>query len=477
MEKRSLTFRVYPTQTQKSSLFKARKLHQLLYNACLAHRRFEWRKNRKTVDYFTQQNIIPSFREFWTDYQSLNLSSLQATVKRVDLAYSSFLKKIRKRPKFKSIRDYSGWTYPDGRQGFKVTVQSSQKYSVNCGWVQLNDLGIKLRIRGRFKYWGKPTTCTIVYRHHRDEWWVSFTVKIDDPTPKFGFEEHSGCEIPNPNPKRIPRSKSELNYDSMVAFDLGTETALTCYDGTEFTKIDNPRFNNEFNPKITQAAKALRRKQKPIKQKQKASSRWKKANRKISKLNAKKAAVRKDWQHKVTTDLSRRYDIVVTEKLNTRGMTRKGNKRSRRKRQKTGLNRSILDVGFGTLNQMALYKIIGKGGLHLTIDTRKVKPSQRCPNCGTVHKEWAELGNRHHVCDDCEFEIERDKGSVLVMFNVACNQQPGVGTPLVSRRCSSSTSANRKHTGSMKQLGQMKRSKSQYKNDGGNETPSVYTMG
>ena len=455
---RRLTFRAYPSPTQKSSLFKARKLHQLLYNACLAHRRFEWKKNQKTVDYFTQQNIIPDFREFWTDYQSLNLSSLQATVKRVDLAYSSFLKKICKRPKFKSIRDYSGWTYPDGRQGFKVTVQSSQKYAVNCGWVQLNDLGIKLRIRGRFKYWGKPTTCTIVYRPHRDEWWVSFTIKIDEPAPKFG-------------------SESNLNYESMVAFDLGTEIALTCYDGTEFTQMDNPRFDSEFKPKITQATKALRRKQRPIKRKQKASSRWKKVNRKISKLNAKKAAVRKDWQHKITTDLSRRYDIVVTEKLNTRGMTRKAKKGSKRKRQKAGLNRSILDVGFGTLNQMALYKIIGKGGLHSYIDTKKVKPSQRCPNCGKVHKEWAELSNRHHICDDCGFEIERDKGSVLVMFNVACNQQPGVGTPLVSRRCSSSTSANRKHTGSMKQLGQRKRLKSQHKRDGGDETPSVYTVG
>ncbi len=430
MANRRLTFRADPTSNQESVLLNARKLHQLLYNACLAHRRYEWRKNRKSVDYFTQQNILPEFKAFWTDYQSLNHGSLQATVKRVELASNSFLLGIRKRPKFKSIRDYSGWTYPDGRQGFKVEVQSTQKYAVNCGWVKLNDLNIRLRIRGRFKYWGKPTTCTVVYRPHRNEWWVSFTVKIDEPTPKFG-------------------SESELDYESMVAFDLGTETALTCYDGSGFTLVDNPRFDTEFRPKIKQASQELRRKQRPVKGKQKASSRWKKANRKISKLKGKKAAVRKDWQHKVTTDLARRYDIVVTEKLNTRGMTRKAKKGSKRKQQKTGLNRSILDVGFATLNQMALYKVIGKGGLHLTIDTKKVKPSQRCPSCGKVHLEWASLSNRYHICDACGFEIDRDQGSVLVMFNVACNQQPGLGTSLVSRRCSSSTSEDSKHTGSM----------------------------
>ncbi len=103
-------------------------------------------------------------------------------------------------------------------------------------------------------------------------------------------------------------------------------------------------------------------------------------------------------------------------------MTRKARKGSKRKRQKSGLNRSILDVGFATLNQMALYKVIGKGGLHLTIDTKKVKPSQRCPSCGKVHKEWASLSNRYHICDACRFEFERDCGSALVMFNVACNQ-------------------------------------------------------
>ena len=62
-----------------------------------------------------------------------------------------------------------------------------------------------------------------------------------------------------------------------------------------------------------------------------------------------------------------------------------------RKRQKSGLNKSILDVGFGTLNKMITYKVEAKGGLALFLPTRKIKPSQRCPKCGTVHKDWANL--------------------------------------------------------------------------------------
>ena len=122
---------------------------------------------------------------------------------------------------------------------------------------------------------------------------------------------------------------------------------------------------------------------------------------------------------------------------------------SKRKKQKAGLNKSILSVGFGTLNSQIAYKIEAKGGLLLKLNTRQVKPSQRCPNCGMVHKDWADLSNRYHICNSCNFEIERDRGSVLVMYNVATNQQQGLGTSLLDGGCLSSTSltSKRKHTG------------------------------
>jgi putative transposase len=147
-------------------------------------------------------------------------------------------------------------------------------------------------------------------------------------------------------------------------------------------------------------------------------------------------------------------------------MTRKGGK------CKAGLNKSILSVGFGTLSQMLTYKIEQKGGLVLMLPTKTIKPSQRCPKCGAVHKDWAELKNRHHVCSVCGFAVPRDWGSVMVMYNVAVNRQSGLGTSLVSLGCSSSTS---KTCGSMKQLGQRKRQKSHRQASG--ETLPAYAVG
>ncbi|GET44507.1 putative transposase [Microseira wollei NIES-4236] len=88
---------------------------------------------------------------------------------------------------------------------------------------------------------------------------------------------------------------------------------------------------------------------------------------------------------------------------------------------------------------MMAYKIEQKGGLMLILPTKQIKPSQRCPNCGIVHKDWASLSNRYHVCSDCGFEIPRDRGSVMVLYNVATNSQPGLGTSLRDLNWSFST--------------------------------------
>ena len=438
MKIRRYTFRLYPNKTQERVLFAARRLHCYLYNACIAHRRFEWKKNQKTVDYLEQQNCLPAFKKEWIEFARLHSLSLQSTVKRVDLAYNSFFKGLRGLPKFKSIRNYSGWTY-SSKSGWKANTDGKH------GSVTLNDLGLTVKMRGQSKSWGTPTTLTLVYKPSKRQWFASFTRNVSVEETKFG-------------------SLSDLKYKSIVAFDLGTATAITCFDGKEFQEISNPRFTQVGENQVQQESKKLRRKRAPNRKKGvKASNRWKKARKLVSKLQHKVANQRRDWQHKVTSDIASRHDIGVTEKLNTKAMTRRAKKKSTGKRQKAGLNKSILSVGFGTLNHMIAYKIEAKGGLLLQLNTRKVKPSQRCPNCGTVHKNWANLSNRYHICHNCNFEIGRDKGSVLVMYNVATNQQQGCGTHLLDSGCLSSTSliSKRKHTGSMKQLGQMKRQKSQ----------------
>ncbi|WDD33892.1 transposase [Nostoc sp. UHCC 0926] len=150
--------------------------------------------------------------------------------------------------------------------------------------------------------------------------------------------------------------------------------------------------------------------------------------------------------------------FVATEKLEVKNMTRKA-KTQHSKKQKAGLNKSILDVGFGMLRSTIKYKIEQIGGLFIEVPTRQVKPSQTSPKCGNQHQKTLDI--RVHQCGVCKYVQDRDIAAAEVMLYWAKGTLPGLGTSLVGADLTSSTSRTRKQAGSMKQLGEKKRQKSQ----------------
>jgi putative transposase len=162
---------------------------------------------------------------------------------------------------------------------------------------------------------------------------------------------------------------------------------------------------------------------------------------------------RQDWVHKQAAQIVSRNSMVATEKLSIRNMTRKA-KQGKRKRQKAGLNRSILDVGMGMFRKALEYKLVEAGGIFIEVPTVAVKPSQTCPNCG--HQQKKELSERVHQCSNCGYTADRDVAAAQVMLNWA----KGLGTSLSNVDGYSSTSSHSaKNTGGFKQLSQTKRQK------------------
>ncbi|MEP0874129.1 transposase [Trichocoleus desertorum AS-A10] len=184
-----------------------------------------------------------------------------------------------------------------------------------------------------------------------------------------------------------------------MGLDFGCLSAVALGDGT---KLDNPRFLAKTQSQIRQASKQKRRKRAPnFKRKVNASKRWKKASHKVAKLQRKVANQRQDWAHKVAAEIVDGNSLVATEKLNIKGMTRKAKQGSKRKRQKIGLNRSILDTGWGMLRGMIEYKLAECGGVFVEVSTQKVKPSQTCSNC--AHQAPKTLDQREHHCAKCSY--------------------------------------------------------------------------
>ena len=394
---RRVTFRLYPNKSQEAKLHYWRKLHKDLFNACLAERRTVYQHKGRSINYFDQQNALPKFKENFPDYKKLGSQALQATVKRVDYGFQRFFQGLGKYPRFKSSRYYRGWTYP-GIAGWKTYSNGEN------GHLEISNLG-RIQMRGKARSWGTPTTCTIVWKNNK--WYASITVKCD-------VQRQTGT--------------------GSVGIDIGTLTAVAFDNGD---KIDNPRFLASAQADIRKASKQMRRKRKPEKRKAKASRRWKKARKKVSRLQNKVANRRQDWVHQVAAQITSANSLVATETLQVKNMTRKA-KKGKRKRQKTGLNRSILDVGFGMLRSAIKYKVEEAGGFFIEVPAQKIKPSQTCPKCLTQKKK--ELSERIHKCEKCGYTADRDVASALVCLNWA------LGTSVLDVDASSSTVKTRKHT-------------------------------
>ena len=315
---RRVTFRLYPTRQQEKILHQWRRMHCELYNAAVANRRTQYERFGRSVDYLEQQNCLPEFKEVWSEYKPLGSDALQATLKRVDFAFQRFFRRLGGRPKFKSSRYYRGWTYPC-KSGWSALTNGKH------GHLKLSNLGT-LKMRGKARTWGTPTTCTIIWT--AGKWYASITV--------------------NCLPVRATGT-------SAVGLDFGCQTAVADSNGG---KIQIPERLKQLDRKIRESSKAKRRKKSPNRQKkQKGSRRWKKAQKKVSKLKRQQKHIRHDWVHQTAAQIVRAHSLVATEKLNLKGMTRKAKKGSKRKQQKTGLNRFILTVGMGMLRSAIEYKI------------------------------------------------------------------------------------------------------------------------
>jgi putative transposase len=399
-------------------------LHKDLYNSAVSNRFTQYQKFGHQVNYFEQQNSLPAFKEVWTEYKECNCMTLQATLKRVDYAFQRWFKGLGKRPKFKSIRHYSGWTYPS-KTGWKAHTTGDN------GYLKLAKIGL-IQMRGKGRIWGKPTTCTIAYRNGK--WYASISVEVE----------------------QIVRNTNI----GAVGIDFGCKTALAITDGENHSFVKAPKFLRNSEAKIKHLSKGKRRKVAPSKKKkQKASSRWKKTQSKISKVTRKVANQRDNWVHQVSADIIGCNSFVATEKLEVKKMTARA-KKGKRKKQKAGLNKSILDVGFGMLRSAIEYKVIEAGGIFIEVPTKIVKPSQTCPKCG--HQRKKTLDERIHQCKECGFTMDRDLAASLVMLLWSKGKLPGLETSLVDADAASSTSDTRKRkfAGSQKQLGQVKRQKS-----------------
>ena len=368
-----------------------RRKHELLkdlWNAALeerigAHRRGVCR------GYGEQAAEIKHVRSGVAGWQGLvHTHEAQVVLKRLDRAFQDFFRRLKAGqrpgfPRFKSADRFPGWGYQEHGNGFRVETRDGWRH----GHVTLFGIG-RMRIRGRARTPGRVLKADVL--RTVSGWRLSVVVGTD-------------C------------AQREPATGEPTAIDLGVSTLATMAhaDGT-FEEVPNPRHLNEAAERIRDAQRGLSR----LARERKISARaLRKQRRKLARAHAKVAARRKDFLHKMTARLVAAHPLIITERLTVRNMTASARgtaeEPGRNVAQKAGLNRAILDAAMaGSLN-MLRYKAEEAGSEFLEADTRRLKPSQRCPDCWKVSKKA--LSERRHDCD-CGCGMGRDEAAALVLL-------------------------------------------------------------
>jgi putative transposase len=208
-----------------------------------------------------------------------------------------------------------------------------------------------------------------------------------------------------------------VNANKAIGIDVGIAKAVSASDAISFEYQGKQISSNQLdsiNPLREHQVK-LARLQKCLARKTKFSRNWNKQKNKITKLHSKIANIRKDFVHKVTTAISKSYAYVTVEALKVKNMSKsaKGtaDKHGKMVKQKAGLNKSILDQGWGMFRQFLAYKLKYNYGTEL-IEVNPQYTSQKCSDCGHIHADNRK-NQASFKCVKCGLSMNADLNASL----------------------------------------------------------------
>lgn len=145
----------------------------------------------------------------------------------------------------------------------------------------------------------------------------------------------------------------------------------------------------------------LRILQQKFSRQQKGSVNRDKTLQRIHILHEKISSQRKDFLHKLSTSITKKFDIICVEDINMQNMS-----------QCLHLGKSTMDNSFGMFREMLSYKQDQIPYHKLILANKWYPSSKRCSKCGNI-KSDLKLSDRIYKCDKCGLEIDRDVNAAI----------------------------------------------------------------
>ncbi len=285
---------------------------------------------------------------------------LQQSLKDLERGYKNFFQKRAAFPRFKKRGQNDAFRYP---QGVKLDQTNNCIALPKLGWI---------RYRNSREVIGEVKNVTVI--QSCGKWYVSIQTEYEVPE-----QVHKAA--------------------SMVGLDAGVTKLATLSDGTVYQPVNSFKANQR---KLAMLQRQLNRKVK-------FSASWQKQKKKIQRLHSHIANIRRDYLHKVTSEISKNHAMIVIEDLKVCNISKSAKGTAERPgrniRAKSGLNRSILDQGWYEMRRQLEYKQLWRGGQVLAIPPAYT--SQRCVCCGHTAKENRQTQSKF-VCQVCGYTENAD---------------------------------------------------------------------
>jgi len=347
---KSYKLRIYPTKIQEVLLSKHFGSCRFIFNYYLNNRKEIYLKDKKSSNYYSDANDLTQLKkdENLAWLKEINSQSLQASIRNLDIAYKNFFNKQSKFPRFKSKYD---------KQSFKIP--QNIKIKNDKIFIPKFTEGIKINLYKDIKDIEDKIMSVTISKSKTGKYYASINYEMNhDPFKKTG---------------------------SKVGIDTGIKDLAILSDGTIYENI------KALKVKL----KKLKYEQKQLSKKQKGGNSRLKQRIKLAKIYEKIVNARKDYLHKISTEIIKNHDIICIEDLHVKNMMK--NHR---------LAQAFSDVSLGTFYSMLKYKADWNDKTIVKID--KFFPSSKtCSNCGWINQNLT-LNIRKWNCPLCKTHHDRD---------------------------------------------------------------------
>ena len=356
-------FRLKATPEQAGQLSQIAGACRVVWNVCLRQRVDAYANIRKSLYSSSQIPEVTTLRKEYDWLNAIPSQVLQQKVRDLDAAYKNFFEKRADFPEWKKKgKSADSFRFP---QGFKI--DNRRVFLPKIGWV------------GFFKsraIAGTPRNVTVSRKGKH--WFVSICCEVEQDV--------------------LVRHRKE------VGIDMGIAKLCAQSDGEI---VENPKAFKRYRIKLAKLQRQLAKKKK-------FSANFRKIKAKINALHTKIANARNDNIHKTTTKIAKNHGLVVIEDLRVKAMSKSAKGTSdnpgKKVKQKSGLNRSILDAGWGEFRRQLEYKVDWAGGVLIAVDPKNT--SRRCSVCGHTAKE-NRLTQADFICVKCGHTDDADVNAAI----------------------------------------------------------------